>query len=90
MKLIIFLSYILYCFYIGILLVFLPWSPLWDANQLVVQYPALRNIVLAGPMRGVVSGLGILLLFMGSIDAWHFIRYGRGAGRAEEEPGGTS
>ncbi|MFQ5768667.1 MAG: hypothetical protein ACE5ID_11895 [Acidobacteriota bacterium] len=76
MRLAVFLSYILYCFYIGVLLVFLPWSPLWEANGLASRFPALGVVVLAGPVRGAISGLGVLLLMMGVVDALRFIRYG--------------
>ncbi len=76
MKMVVFLSYILYCFYIGVLLVFLPWSALWDANGLVRQFPQIGDLVLAGPARGTISGLGVLLLVVGAVDAIRFIRHG--------------
>lgn len=76
MRLVVFLTYILYCFYIGVLLVFLPWSPLWDANGLVIRYPGLGSWVLTGTARGAVSALGVLLLVVGTVDAIRFIRYG--------------
>ncbi len=76
MKLVVFLSYILYCFYIGVLLVFLPWSALWEANGFLVRFPALAEVVLAGPTRGAISALGVLLLLLGAVDAVRFIRLG--------------
>jgi hypothetical protein len=76
MRLVVFLTYILYCFYIGVLLVFLPWSALWDANGLVIRFPGLGGWVLSGPARGTVSALGVVLLVVGTVDAIRFIRYG--------------
>jgi hypothetical protein len=76
LKLIVFLSYILYCFYIGVLLLVLPWTALWDANGLAELFPALEATVLAGPTRGAVSALGLLLLLFGAVDAIRFIRLG--------------
>ena len=76
MRLVVFLTYILYCFYIGVLLVFLPWSPLWDANGLAIRFPGLGAWVLSGPMRGAITSLGVLLLVVGTFDAIRFIRHG--------------
>ena len=76
MKLVVFLSYILYCFYIGVLLLFLPWTPLWDSNGLLAMFPALGSLVLSGPVRGSISGLGVVLLGLGAVDAVRFIRFG--------------
>jgi hypothetical protein len=78
LRLVVFLSYILYCFYIGVLLVFLPWSVLWEANGILSRSPTLAAVVLSGAARGAVSGLGVLLLFLGALDAVRFIRMGVG------------
>lgn len=76
MRMVVFMTYILYCFYIGVLLVFLPWSALWDANGLAHRFPRLGDLVLAGSVRGTISGLGVLLLVVGAVDAISFIRHG--------------
>ncbi len=88
MKLVVFLTYILYCFYIGVLLVFLPWTPLWDANGLAARFPPVLAIAMAGGFRGAVSGLGGLLFIMGVVDAWRFIRFGHSppSGEAAGKP----
>ena len=52
LRLVVFLSYILYCFYIGVLLVFLPWTPLWDANGIVARLPSIQPVMLSGLVRG--------------------------------------
>jgi hypothetical protein len=76
LRLAVFLSYILYCFYIGVLLIFLPWSPLWEANGLTQMFPALGTVAHAGSTRGAVSALGVVLLVVGAVDAVRFIRLG--------------
>lgn len=76
MRLAFFLLYVLYCFYIGLLLVVLPWSALWDANLLLRGRPVLASMILAGSTRGLISGLGVLLIGMGVHDAVRFVRRG--------------
>jgi hypothetical protein len=47
-------------FELGILLLFLPWARLWDANYFLSQYPSLRPYLLNPSLRGIISGLGAL------------------------------
>jgi len=51
-------------FEIGVLLVFLPWVGLWDSNFFLVHYPVLRPYLLHPSVRGAVSGLGALDIFV--------------------------
>jgi len=51
--------------YIGLAICYAPWSPaFWDQNPLFMQYPVLSNIAANGAVRGVVSGLGLLNLWI--------------------------
>ncbi len=51
--------------YIGLAVCYAPWSPaFWDQNPLFMQYPLLSNIAAIGAVRGVVSGLGLLNLWI--------------------------
>jgi hypothetical protein len=36
----------------------------WDQNPLFLQYPTLSNIAVNGAVRGIVSGLGLLNLWI--------------------------
>jgi hypothetical protein len=45
---------------VGVLLAFVPWTPLWDSNYLLQPYPSLRVLVLSPFARGTVSGLGLV------------------------------
>ena len=51
---------IVLCFVLGALLVYLPWSRLWEQNYFLSRFPMLIPVVLHPSMRGAVSGLGLL------------------------------
>ena len=52
-------------FQIGVLLLYLPWSGFWEQNYFVQRFPdLLRPIVLNTFVRGAVSGLGALDIFI--------------------------
>lgn len=51
---------ILLCFELGALLVYLPWSQLWEQNYFLSRFPVLIPVILHPSMRGAVSGLGLL------------------------------
>ena len=51
-------------FEVGVLLLFLPWANLWETHYFVVHYPALRPILLHPAVRGAITGLGALDIFI--------------------------
>lgn len=56
--------------YIGLAVSVAPWWPLmWDQNPLFVQFPTLSIVAANGAVRGVVSGLGLLNLWIAFRDA---------------------
>ena len=56
--------------YIGLFVCYAPWShTLWDQNPLFLQFPWLADFVAHGAVRGVVSGLGLLNLWIAFQDA---------------------
>ena len=56
--------------YIGLAICYAPWShTFWDQNPIFLQFPWLGNIVTAGAVRGLVSGLGLLNLWFAFQDA---------------------
>jgi len=57
-------AFILFCFEIGLFLVFVPWSSLWEHNVLL-NYLPLRGLLLNNFVRGAVSGLGVIDLLLG-------------------------
>jgi hypothetical protein len=56
--------------YIGLALCYAPWShSFWDQNPILLQYPWLADIAGSGAVRGLVSGLGLLNLWIAFQDA---------------------
>jgi hypothetical protein len=56
--------------YIGLAVCYVPWSrTFWDQNPLFVQFPALSVYAANGAVRGLVSGLGLLNLWIAFHDA---------------------
>lgn len=51
---------VLLCFELGVLLLLLPWSGVWEHNYFLIRYPTLIPIFLHPSFRGAVSGLGLL------------------------------
>jgi hypothetical protein len=58
--------------YMGLVLVVLPWTHFWSDNRLLLLVPHLSAVALSGAARGVISGLGLLNLWIGIDDAIHF------------------
>jgi hypothetical protein len=56
--------------YIGLAVCYVPWSRMfWDQNPLFVRFPELGVFAAHGAVRGVVSGLGLLNLWIAFRDA---------------------
>lgn len=56
--------------YIGLAVCYAPWSRVfWDQNPLFAQFPTLSAIAAHGAVRGIVSGLGLLNLWIAFQDA---------------------
>jgi hypothetical protein len=59
--------------YIGLILCYAPWWPFfWDRNPLFLQFPTLGAIAANGAVRGLISGLGLLNLWIAFKDAIHY------------------
>jgi hypothetical protein len=57
---------------LGMLLVVLPWTPLWTENSLLIMHPAARLLVNHGFVRGALTGLGLINIWIGVWDAVHY------------------
>lgn len=56
--------------YIGLAICYAPWShTFWDQNPLLLRFPWLAAIATSGAVRGIVSGLGLLNLWIAFQDA---------------------
>jgi hypothetical protein len=64
--------YVMFCIEIGLVLAVLPWRPVWTDNSIVIAYPTLRALMGNNFVRGVVTGVGLLDLWIGIWDAVHY------------------
>ena len=51
-------------FEMGALLLYLPWSTFWEQNYFLNHYVWLRAVILHPSIRGIVSGIGVLDIFV--------------------------
>ena len=67
---------VVFCLYLGALLAYLPWwKDMWDHNSLLLGFPRLHRLILLGPVRGIVSGVGLLDLWIGISEIVHYREY---------------
>ena len=55
---------IVLCIEMGALLVYLPWSNFWEQNYFLSHFPGFMRFALHPSVRGLVSGLGVLDIFV--------------------------
>ena len=58
--------------YVGLILCFLPWTHLWSLNRLFLYFDFVAHVLNSGAVRGMVSGLGLLNLWIGIWEAIHY------------------
>ena len=64
--------FILLAFEVGLFLVMFPWSATWENNFFLNSIPGLKDFLMSYYIRGAVSGLGFVNVFMAIGEAWHF------------------
>lgn len=68
----------LFCVYIGLIVVVLPWKQdLWIHNTWLVAHPAIHGFVQQGWFRGVVTGLGLIDIWIGISEVMHYLEQRR-------------
>ena len=65
-------AFILFCFELGLFLIFVPWSALWEHNVLLSYSIYLRGFFLNNFVRGAVSGLGVVDVVLGLSELGRF------------------
>ena len=64
---------VLFCVYLGVLVMVLPWWPrMWDQNLFIEARPQLSSFLHNGAVRGLISGLGALDIWIGVSEAVHY------------------
>ena len=67
--------FVLFCLEIGILLSIAPWTPYWTSNSLLLDSPRVREFLMYGFVRGLISGLGLTDIWLAIAEA---VRYREG------------
>jgi len=66
------LLFVFLCATLGVMLMIVPWRPEWSDNGLLLPYPVIRELFSSGFVRGVVTGLGLLNVWIGF---WEALQY---------------
>lgn len=53
--------------YVGTLVFLLPWRTIWTTNPWINHWPVAANFLAHGWVRGLVSGLGLLNIWVGVV-----------------------
>jgi hypothetical protein len=64
---------VLFCVYLGVLVTILPWwIKVWDHNLFIQARPQLAAVLRMGAVRGLISGVGLLDIWIGVSEAIHY------------------
>lgn len=64
--------YILICLEVGMLLMVVPWTRVWSNNVFLLRHLVLRAWAMQGFVRGAISGLGLINLWLGIWEGVHY------------------
>ena len=64
--------FVLFSLEIGIILTVAPWTTFWTSNSLLMNFPQVREFLLYGFVRGLISGLGLTDIWLAIAEA---VRY---------------
>lgn len=66
--------YVIICFEIGAFLFFYPWIPIWEQNFFAAHYPWISALSQNYYVRGAISGLGLVDVFLAFYEVWRLRR----------------
>ena len=64
--------YVLFCMSLGMALMTLPWAGNWFEDGFLARWPAVQHILRQGFVRGAVSGLGVIDIWLGVLEVVHY------------------
>lgn len=64
--------FVIFCIELGMLLTVLPWTRVWTDNGLLADHLTLKTILASYFMRGVVTGCGLIDIWIGIWEAVHY------------------
>ena len=71
------LLFIIFCLEIGVVLLVMPWSEYWDNNFFATWTPSARDLWESSYVRGAVSGLGIVNIFISFTELFRMRRFSK-------------
>ena len=64
--------YVLFCMVLGMILITMPWKGDWFDSGLISNWPGVQAILQHGFVRGAISGLGLIDLWLGVSEAVNY------------------
>jgi hypothetical protein len=64
--------FVMFCVELGMLLTVLPWTQVWTNNSLLALHPALKAVLHDNFVRGLITGLGVVDVWIGIWEAVHY------------------
>ncbi len=64
--------FVMFCIELGLLLTVLPWTRVWTDNSLLVMHPTLKGVLQDNFVRGLITGLGVVDVWIGIWEAVHY------------------
>jgi hypothetical protein len=65
-----------FCLYLGAMVAILPWwRQVWENNTIVLNHPQVGVLLRHGAVRGILSGIGLLDIWIGISEAIHYRDY---------------
>jgi hypothetical protein len=64
--------FVMFCIELGLLLTALPWTRVWTDNSLLAMHPAVGSFLRDNFVRGIISGLGLIDVWIGIWEAVHY------------------
>ena len=69
--------FITFCLEIGLFLLIFPWTEYWDGNYFSSLMPQMKNYWDNLYVRGAVSGLGVVNLYISFVETFRLRRFAR-------------
>jgi hypothetical protein len=69
--------FVTFCLEIGFFLLIFPWTEYWSSNYFSSLGPVLRRYWENTYVRGAISGLGVINLYVGFVEAFRLRRFAR-------------
>ena len=64
--------FVVFCIELGLFIAVLPWVSIWNQNSFMLAHPGLRDFLSNNFVRGAISGIGIIDIWIGIWEAVHY------------------